>query len=105
MNATSLNGAFNRIELSGQKKDASGKCFGYMAVSQEQQGATLSVLLVPREEVCRDGGKSRRWVITGVTLGVVGATVIGFGILWLWRDTCQRWARGNPDDDQVGLLL
>lgn len=104
MNATaSLNGAFNGVELRGQKKDASGKCFTYMAVSQDQQGAVLSVLLVPREERCRSSG--RRWVISGVTIGLVGGAVILFGVLWLGRDTCQRWARGSPDADQIGLLV
>ena len=99
-----LSGAYNKVELKGQKRDKSGKCFAYMAVSQDAQGSTLSVLLVPREEACKDASSGRRWVIGGVVMGLVGGFVIVVGVMWLARDTCQRWARGR-EDDELGLLV
>lgn len=100
-----VNGAYNRVDMKGQKRDKSaGKCFAYMAVSQEAQGSTLSVLLVPREETCKDGSSGRRWVIGGVVMGLVGGLVIVVGVMWLARDTCQRWAHFKRDDE-MGLLV
>ena len=99
-----LSGAYNKVELQGQKRDKSGKCFAYMAVSQDAQGSTLSVLLVPREEACKDGSSGRRWVIGGVVMGLVGGFVIVVGVMWLARDTCQRWAQGK-EEDELGLLV
>lgn len=100
-----MSGAYNyKLEVKGQKRDKnSGKCFAYMAVSQEARGSTLSVLLVPREESCKEDVSRRRWVIVGVVIGLVGGLVITIGVMWLARDTCQRWARGG-DDSEMGLL-
>lgn len=99
-----VNGAFNRVELNGQQRDADGNCFSYMAVSQEQQGSSLSVLLVPREEECKSRGRNSAWVVGGVVMGVIGGLLITLGVLWLGRDIFQNWARGRADEDEISLI-
>lgn len=101
----SLDGAFIRVKVYGQKKDASGKCFSYMAVSQEQQGSSLSVLLVPHEEECMSSDdKNRKWVVTGIVIGICGSLLITCGIMWVARDIFQRWARGTSNKDEENLI-
>ena len=90
--------------MTGQQRDANGKCFSYMAVSQEQQGSSLSVLLVPREEACKSNGRNSAWVIGGVVMGVLGGLLITLGVLWVGRDIFQNWARGRPDEDEINLI-
>ena len=64
-----VSGAFVRVELKGQQRDArTGRCYSYFAASQEQQDGQLSVLLVPREEKCKSK-PSTRWIVAGVVFG------------------------------------
>jgi uncharacterized membrane protein len=46
---------------------------------------------------------SKRWIISGVIMGVVGGLLIILGIVWVFRDIAQTWARGG--DGEEGSLI
>ena len=41
------------------------------------------------------------WIIGGVVLGVVGGLLIGLGLLWVYRDITQQWARGRDEGEAL----
>lgn len=62
----------------------------------------MSVLMVAREVDCKTSGRS--WIITGVVLGIVGVLIIAVGLLFLFRDTAQRWARRGAPEEGTFLI-
>ena len=106
INATQIVGSFASIRVKGdeQRTSKDGTCTSYFVASTDRVGGELSVLIVPKEEACKGGGSSKRWVVSGVVLGVVGGLVITIGLMYVFRDAVERWAR-RYDNDEDGTLL
>ena len=106
INATQIVGSFASIRVKGdeQRTSKDGTCTSYFVASTDRVGGELSVLIVPKEEACKGGGSSKRWVVSGVVLGVVGGLVITTGLMYVFREAADRWAR-RPTDDEGTLLV
>ena len=91
-----LDGMYSQIDLKGQQQrdTNSGRCYTYFSAGQAQQSGSLSVLLVPKEEQCK-ASISRTWLITGITMGVIGGLLITCGMLWVGRDVFFALGEGH----------
>lgn len=104
VNATRIVGNFAAIRVTGdEQRQGDGSCVSYFVASTDQIGGDLSVLVAPKSTACKSGA-SQRWVVGGVVIGLIGGLVIGVGLMYVFRDIVERWAR-RPADDEAGTYL
>ena len=89
--ATQVVGSFASISVKGEGRVAD-RCFEYYAGSTDRDGGTIAVLVVPREKRCKSANQPN-WVIWGSIMGGVGLLAIALGLLWVYRDIAESWAR------------
>lgn len=97
--ATSVHGAFNNIQIhlnKAQGKD--GACHTYQVAQQVTEATSVSVILATTEVTCYQRNP-RQWLMLGFTVGVIGLLVIIIGLLYLFRDIVMTIARRQRDEE------
>lgn len=107
VHANVIIGKFATIDVSdpsAKTKGAHGGCVHYFVASVESTSTDYSVLVAARELPCKSARRNV-WLVSGVTIGLLGLLLVAFALLYVFRTTVLRWAHTNSamDDEAYSI--